>query len=421
MGLEKGFGMVPVRIARHIRKREEHERRKRARRKKKIEKERKKAAEGAAEAAEAEHNAVNGSAQDTEHPPVRRELTNDTVASAVSADSPDTLPQEVVDDFHWGLKRAGAAILTLPNDLHVAVAQGFHNAPRLYGDSTVRKPTKITGWKSGLVAARREFGYGMYDGWTGLVKQPKGDWNDGESLPAKFAGLGTGLGKGLGGFVIKNTNAVWAPPGFLIKGLIKYAENRHAGPGSKAFIRRSQVVQGENDLWGMEKQDSEDVKQDLQQIRDVVRYGWSVYERIWHEAHKEFGPVGGNMVGKYRMKKEQKTWDVNGLLEDVETASCALHARLEGKDLDKAFEKHRKQMKDEAQKPRKPGMELTKGETDDLEDMERKRSKAAVGLVYDADRANVSDKSTAIAPPESGGKDVHLSEAHEGREHSVVA
>ena len=49
----------------------------------------------------------------------------------------------------------------------------------------------------------------MYDGWTGLVRQPRGDWEDGETLPAKFAGLGTGIGKGLGGFVLKNTNAVW--------------------------------------------------------------------------------------------------------------------------------------------------------------------------------------------------------------------
>ena len=35
----------------------------------------------------------------------------------------------------------------------LSLAQGFHNAPRLYGDSTVRKADKITGFQSGLKAA----------------------------------------------------------------------------------------------------------------------------------------------------------------------------------------------------------------------------------------------------------------------------
>ena len=41
----------------------------------------------------------------------------------------------------------------------MALAQGFHNAPRLYGDDTVRKPVRITGCHSGLRAAWSEFIY----------------------------------------------------------------------------------------------------------------------------------------------------------------------------------------------------------------------------------------------------------------------
>ena len=46
-----------------------------------------------------------------------------------------------------------------PMDLAMALAQGFHNAPRLYGDDTVRKPVRITGCHSGLRAAWSEFIY----------------------------------------------------------------------------------------------------------------------------------------------------------------------------------------------------------------------------------------------------------------------
>lgn len=49
--------------------------------------------------------------------------------------------------FNMGLK--------VPTDFTLAVAKGFHNAPLLYGDDTVREPAKITGIKSGFKAAGR--------------------------------------------------------------------------------------------------------------------------------------------------------------------------------------------------------------------------------------------------------------------------
>lgn len=67
---------------------------------------------------------------------------------------------------------SSGAIVKAPMDLSLAVAQGFHNAPRLYGDETVRRPVRITGIRSGLVASRNEFFYGIYDGFTGVVTQP---------------------------------------------------------------------------------------------------------------------------------------------------------------------------------------------------------------------------------------------------------
>ena len=366
-GIGTGFGMVPIRIARHIRKREEHERRKRQRQKRKEAREQRRKAELAA-LKSADASAPNTPMvekkpeqhhqyDDDGRPHTNRVNTKDTLGSTASADPTETLPKEVIDDLHWGLKRAGAAILTMPNDLHVAIAQGFHNAPRLWGDATVRKPIRITGVKSGFTAARKEFAYGMYDGWTGLVKQPKGDWDDGETLPAKFAGLGTGFGKGLGGFVLKNANAIWAPPAFIVKGLIKYIEKRHNGTGSKTYIRHAQKLRGQIQVQKLDDiaQEVEEGKQLQCNIYERVNQGWEVYEELWETAHKEFGPVTGNWVGKYRVKKERRNWDVNGALESANTAKQALLARKEGREKEFLIERRLEQI--ESEQPRASAME----------------------------------------------------------------
>ena len=144
-GIGEGFGMVPVRIARHIRKREEHERRKRERQKRREERQRQKLEKTVSpseQSSEAQNN-ENAYADDGRSP-ARRIDTNLTLTSTLSADIPESLPIHVIDDLNWGIKRAGAAVLTMPNDFHVATAQGLHNAPRLWGDATVRKPIRIT-------------------------------------------------------------------------------------------------------------------------------------------------------------------------------------------------------------------------------------------------------------------------------------
>jgi hypothetical protein len=85
-----------------------------------------------------------------------------------------------------------------PMDFTLAVARGFHNAPKLYGDDTVRATEKIKNLQSGLKAARKEFGYGFYDGISGLVTQPL---NGAKKNGVK--GFFEGVGKGVGGFLLK--------------------------------------------------------------------------------------------------------------------------------------------------------------------------------------------------------------------------
>ena len=58
----------------------------------------------------------------------------------------------VQDDSTFHARIAGATI-KLPMDMTLAMTQGLHNAPKLYGDSTVRHMHKVTGVGSGLKAA----------------------------------------------------------------------------------------------------------------------------------------------------------------------------------------------------------------------------------------------------------------------------
>ena len=52
-----------------------------------------------------------------------------------------------------GVGRIVGTGLKSPMDFTLGLARGFHNAPKLYGDESVRTPEKITGFQSGLKAA----------------------------------------------------------------------------------------------------------------------------------------------------------------------------------------------------------------------------------------------------------------------------
>jgi len=364
LGIGEGVGMVPVRIAEHIRKHDEHERKRREVQRRKEEKKARKAS--GVEQKEQRRDSTDipaqrGSAAQNmpaveARPQPAREETGTTTNSVISAGPSEHLPRELAKDVGQGLKTSGTALLTMPNDLHMAIAQGFHNAPRLWGDATVRKPVRITGFKSGCVAARKEFAYDIWDGWTGLVTQPMGDWKDGVSMPSKFAGLGVGFGKGVGGFVIKNVNAVIAPPAFFGKGLIKYVEKKAEGPGTKSFVRRAHLIQGQKDMRALQTQDDQGKDQQLRQIQDRVNEGWRVYQEIWVSANERFLPSGKNVIGRIKLRREKRHWDVNGALETVDTAERALQARRRGQNLDKLFAKRRKEMR-LAEQPRAGAME----------------------------------------------------------------
>ena len=348
-GIGEGVGMVPVRIAEHARKREKHEQKKKAIA---ARKEEKRKAKEAAKAQVEKSTATDGPLPEEpaeaqpyrddggRRPNAQRGETNTTLGSTISDDPRESFAHEMAGDLGRGFKRSGAALINMPNDLHMAIAQGFHNAPRLYGDATVRKPTRITGIKSGWTAARREFGYGLYDSWTGLVTQPVGGWRDEATVPGKFAGMGKGVAKGLGGFVLKNVTAIVAPPAYLGMGARKYLEKKLGGPGTNAFIRKAHIVQGTKDLQALK-----DKPEELERIQKLVDDGWRVYEEIWDEVNIFQRSAGPGPIGKLKFMREKKRWEQEGALENIQTAEKALRARQQHKDVHGMFERRKREVR----------------------------------------------------------------------------
>lgn len=190
-------------------------------------------------------------------------------------------------------------------DLSLAIAQGFHNAPRLYGDSTVRAPVRISGIQSGLRAAGEEFTFGVYDGVTGLFLQPYNGAKQGGTL-----GFVKGVGKGFGGFVLKDLAAIIGPIGYTLKGVHKELVK---GKKLTAFIRRARTLQGEKDLRQLSKPD----KQAATQKIDAA---WNLLEEIWRElaAAKEEGIKTRVAIMKRRRKMSKA-----GAFESIETTRVA--------------------------------------------------------------------------------------------------
>ncbi|KAL8837905.1 MAG: hypothetical protein Q9176_005381 [Flavoplaca citrina] len=127
-----------------------------------------------------------------------------------------------------GRKTAGTG-LKIFTDILVNTAQGFHNAPRLYNNRSVRQGDKVTDLQSGLKAAGKGFALGLYDGYSGMFTQPFRGAREGG-----VTGFMKGIGKGLGGFFLKPSTAGCALPGYALQGI--YEELHPTRPGDKKKV-----------------------------------------------------------------------------------------------------------------------------------------------------------------------------------------
>ncbi|KAM3065171.1 hypothetical protein ACMFMG_010367 [Clarireedia jacksonii] len=284
-----------------------------------------------------------GSHPPPEEPSKPKDKDNDNT-SLISSDPSENPAEEIALDVGLGLGRTAEAIARAPMDLSLALAQGFHNAPRLYGDTTVRRPTRITGMKSGLKAAGEEFVFGIYDGVTGLVVQPYTGARDHGAL-----GFVKGVGMGLTGFVLKDIAAIIGPFGYTLKGVHKQLVR---GKQPTAFIRKARILQGRRDIIALERPGKEREKR---KVVEEVMHGWDVIEEVWGLMEESRKDGGLGIMGRWRVMRERKTWKAGGAFEGVGAAEEAVKAKREGKGLEGIFRTLRWEQ-EKADLPREPVM-----------------------------------------------------------------
>lgn len=242
-----GVGSVPVEMGKSIRKREKIRDKKRRIQKRN---EHKKATLAKANAQVPNNDADAGGhskrttggkkQQDGSRPKANRE---ESTLSKIEEPEED-LVEEFGHEAAFGFRKTGGALARLPMNLTLALTQGFHNAPRLYGDETVRRPPRVTGVHSGLRAGRDELLYGVMDGVTGIVTQPyRGAKNHG------VVGAVKGVGYGIGGFVLKDIAALLGPLAYSMKGLDAEYMKRYQPTN---YIRRARIAQGQLELQDLE-------------------------------------------------------------------------------------------------------------------------------------------------------------------------
>lgn len=288
----KGVASVPYRFAKRGKKRREKRARKRA-------------AKRAAEEAQARDNLETD-------PPIDGMVGLDN-ASVRTETTVGCTAEQYMGDVKSGVGKTAKAITRAPVNLSLALAQGFHNAPRLYGDDTVRRPPRVTGFKSGLRAARFEFVYGIYDGFTGVYRLPARGAKEGG-----FKGFVRGTSMGMTGFVLKNLAAVVGPFGYTLKGIVKQTE-RSKTP--QKYLRRARIAQGQREFNALPERQRKPTAQ------EVVE-GWQILRKLCDkitEIQKEKGLAG---------HIERVLMDKAVLFEDVEIAKHALAALERGESLE---------------------------------------------------------------------------------------
>jgi hypothetical protein len=321
-----GVGGVPYRIGKSAKRRREKQKKK----------EKNKGGENAdpgESKQKPEKSQPNGSAEpdrsDEDIPHVETTTTHAISRQGTASTTASNPAKDVVRQIGRGTVKTASAVVHTPIDLTVALAQGFHNAPRLYGDDTVRRPTRVTGIRSGLRAARHEFAYGIYDGWTGVVRLPyRGARDDG------VRGFVSGVGMGLTGFVLKDIAAIIGPVGYTLKGLEKQAGRRRR---PVRYIRRARVVQGQRESGALPEEERRERQRE-------VADGWRLMRQLWEEMkraeRRKERSWRGRFSGSARRLRKSREWDV--VFENVDVAQRAMDALKEGNGLDSVLEEERR-------------------------------------------------------------------------------
>ncbi|RYO97418.1 hypothetical protein DL763_002767 [Monosporascus cannonballus] len=352
-----GIGSVPYRLAKLSHKRAERRRKREAKRRHRLSKPSNNTSTTAPSyplPTQSEGQAETNSNAQPGTPLADRPSGTRTPATATTpgtAGLTDDGQEEYFNEISEGVGKSGRALAHAPIDLALALAQGFHNAPRLYGDDTVRTPTRVTGIKSGLRAARSEFIYGIYDRWTGLVRLPvRGARERG------FKGALAGVGMGITGFVLKDLAAILGPFSYALKGIAKQAERRGSRlEKTRRLIRRARIVQVKREIAALDDAERERVMRDvlagwkiMRALADLVAAGNTKHGLLGLFHHQRAvvgssgtgtGTAGGGAAAAGALAKSMvlSRWGSGRVFESVETAQRAIDALNRGEEPETVF------------------------------------------------------------------------------------
>lgn len=209
-----------------------------------------------------ESRSRQGSTQDTSNQRSasggQRPTTPGGTANVFGAASPqlnlEALNYETIMDASRNVGRFVDTGMKMPMNVCLGLARGFRNAPRLYNDDTVRPQEKVTDFASGLRVATKEFGFGLFDGISGLVTQPmRGAEKEGAM------GLLKGFAKGIGGVALKPAAGFWSIPAYAMQGLNAEVRNLLRGGGWVNHIIAARAQQGREEIEYATKEEVKDV------------------------------------------------------------------------------------------------------------------------------------------------------------------
>ncbi|RMD41233.1 hypothetical protein DV735_g3895, partial [Chaetothyriales sp. CBS 134920] len=183
-----------------------------------------------------------------------------------------------------GLGQTASAVVRMPADLLYAITLGFRNAPRLYGDRTVRPlPRPITGFRLGLKTASSELCHGFYDGLTGLVRLPIHDVREGG-----YVELPKGIARGVGALVLKPLAGTLGIAAYTSHGALQSLRSRFRDTSkTKRWIRRARIRQGLKEVDLIRSQDGDNKyplltlrhRSGLEKMRSVALTKWNSKQR----------------------------------------------------------------------------------------------------------------------------------------------
>lgn len=180
------------------------------------------------------------------------------------SDTTSTLQQPapviVARDVGRGVGHSLKSVVMLPSEMLHALTLGFRNAPRLYGDRTVRPPPQtIQGFRHGSKVAGQELFLGFYDGTTGLVRIPYLDVRE-DGMTA----LPKGVARGFGGLVLKPIAGTLGLVDYTNRGIYASLRRRFKDTEkTNRWIRRVRLAQGSLELRKLRSQEDEERKKQI--------------------------------------------------------------------------------------------------------------------------------------------------------------